>query len=182
MHVLVTRRLTLRPPLDVDANAIARLLADARVARNLTGVPSSYTVDDARAWIAGEVEDHSAGCTFTIHRNTLIGAVGVRPRGEGHDLGFWLAPDLWGQGLMSEAGRAVLAHAFRQLGIDRITSGAFEDNIASLRVLEKLGFDMTSHESMVSPTRGTAANAVRMALSRTTFEAKFGALETERAA
>ncbi len=182
MHVLVTNRLTLRPPLDVDAEAIAHHLADKRIARNLTGVPSPYTLDDARDWIAGKVEDHSAHCTFTMHRNRLVGAVGVRPAGDAYDLGFWLAPDQWGQGLMSEAARAVLAHAFRRLKTDCITSRAFVDNAASLRVLETLGFDMTDHCKMVSPTRDAASDAVGMELTRAVFEAKFGALETDRAA
>lgn len=83
----------MRPPLDVDAEAIAYHLADVRIAPNLTGVRSPCTLDDARALIAGDVEDHSDGCTFTIHRNRLVGAVSVRPPDGCLDLGFRLALD-----------------------------------------------------------------------------------------
>ena len=45
----------------------------------------------------------------------------------------------WGQGIATEAGRAVLDHGFRRLGFDPIVAVTHPANLASQRVLEKLG-------------------------------------------
>ncbi|VWX50531.1 hypothetical protein NOVOSPHI9U_290051 [Novosphingobium sp. 9U] len=72
----------------------------------------------------------------------LIGAVSLMPR-ERQDvaeLGYWLSPDYWNQGLMTEAALLVISYGFEGLGLTAITSGCFQDNTASARVLAKLGF------------------------------------------
>ena len=55
-------------------------------------------------------------------------------------LGYWLAPRLAGQGLMSEAAAEVTSWAFDTLGLHKVCVGCIEDNVASKRVIEKLGF------------------------------------------
>lgn len=56
------------------------------------------------------------------------------------ELGYGLAQDWWGQGLMTEANRAVIDFGFRTLELNRIEAAVLEGNTRSLRVLEKLGF------------------------------------------
>lgn len=56
------------------------------------------------------------------------------------DLGFVLAKDFWGQGLMPEAARALIDYSFSELALDAITCGHFVENSRSRRVIEKLGF------------------------------------------
>jgi ribosomal-protein-alanine N-acetyltransferase len=76
-----------------------------------------------------------------------IGRCGVYPHiedagpipGEGV-LAFYLARDYWGQGLATEAGRAFIEFGFGELGLARIVAGANVKNVASNRVLQKLGF------------------------------------------
>jgi ribosomal-protein-alanine N-acetyltransferase len=55
-------------------------------------------------------------------------------------IAFYLARPYWGRGLATEAGEAFIAHGFYQLGLDRIEAGINANNKASLRVIEKLGF------------------------------------------
>ena len=55
------------------------------------------------------------------------------------EIGWWLASDLWGAGLATEAARAALADGFRRAGLARIVALALRENQASLRVMEKLG-------------------------------------------
>lgn len=55
------------------------------------------------------------------------------------ELGYELLPGLWGQGISTEAARACLRHAFEEVSLDRAIAGADEPNVASLRVIEKLG-------------------------------------------
>jgi RimJ/RimL family protein N-acetyltransferase len=77
-----------------------------------------------------------------------IGRCGLYPlRGEDNAvipeeacLAYYLARPYWGRGLAAEAGRAFIQYGFRELGLSRIEAGANANNLASIRVLEKLGF------------------------------------------
>ncbi|MCC7358486.1 MAG: GNAT family N-acetyltransferase [Anaerolineales bacterium] len=72
----------------------------------------------------------------------LIGNCGVRRTAPGAleaDLGYELAPAYWGKGYATEAARAVLAFGFAALGAHRLEAQCVADNIASARVLEKIG-------------------------------------------
>lgn len=62
---------------------------------------------------------------------------GIRVEAE---LGYWLAEPFWHSGIMTEAARAVLEHARRDLGIRRVWADYYEGNDASRRVMERLGF------------------------------------------
>jgi RimJ/RimL family protein N-acetyltransferase len=58
--------------------------------------------------------------------------------GEG-TLAFYLARPYWGRGLATEAGRAFIEYGFKELRLSRIVAGANVLNVASNRVLEKIG-------------------------------------------
>jgi ribosomal-protein-alanine N-acetyltransferase len=77
-----------------------------------------------------------------------IGHCGFYPR-RGEDNGIipgearlahYLARPYWGRGLATEAGRAFIRRAFSELGLSRIEAGVNAKNLASIRVVEKLGF------------------------------------------
>ncbi len=55
------------------------------------------------------------------------------------EIGWWLARRFWSRGLASEAARAALHDAFQRTGVDRVISIAEEANIASIRIMVKLG-------------------------------------------
>jgi len=55
-------------------------------------------------------------------------------------LAFYLARPYWGRGLATEAGHAFIEHGFRDLGLTKIHAGMNAANLASVRVIEKLGF------------------------------------------
>ncbi len=59
------------------------------------------------------------------------------------EIGYWLGVPFWGQGYATEAVRAVIDHAFGDLGYDVLAGGARVSNPASRRVLEKCGFQWT---------------------------------------
>ena len=61
--------------------------------------------------------------------------------GEGSaELGYWIAEKYWGQGLVVEASKRIIEHAFDDLGIEQIYASYRIENTQSKRVLEKLGF------------------------------------------
>jgi len=140
--VLQTSRLILRPPQPEDAKAIAALANDIRIAQNTTRIPYPYALADAHAWLrTANGKPGEATYLATLASGTVIGACGVEPReGRGPELGYWLGTHYWGQGYATEAARAVIDHAFAELGCEELQSGARISNPASRRVLEKCGF------------------------------------------
>ena len=56
------------------------------------------------------------------------------------ELGYWIGKPYWGRGIMPEAVREVLRHAFEDLGMQKVWCGYYEGNVKSKRVQEKTGF------------------------------------------
>lgn len=138
-------RLVLRPLEDADVERMVELANHIEIARNLATMPYPYDADDARAFIA-RVENMKIGQAFGIVEKAtgdLIGTAGWGPMEEGGpiDFGYWLGLDYWGKGYASEAGHAVLTHAFCIGRIDEIITDCRVDNPGSRRVLDKLGFE-----------------------------------------
>lgn len=142
-----TQRLTLRPGWLEDAGALTQAIAHETVVTKLSRVPWPYTEQDARDWLMRARSADDISLHILAHEGRpkprLIGAIGIHPEGEGHELGYWLTPDAWGKGYATEAGRAMLGIARHAMGLKRLRSSHFTDNPASGRVLAKLGFRAT---------------------------------------
>ena len=143
-RILRTPRLLLRPAEPADAPAIAAGLGDFEVTRWLARVPYPYDLDEATRFLAWEKSQRHFGedQVFIIDQGGLIGLVSLRGRGEAPVLGYWLARTHWGNGLMSEAVKAVVADTFANPAIAEIQSGVFEGNERSLAIQSRLGFEI----------------------------------------
>lgn len=168
MHVLVTRRLTLRRPTALDADDIALWLGNWNVARMLGPVPFPYHRKDAQEWLAS-LDGKPDSLVYTIHRERLIGVVSVDGGGPVPRLGYWLAEPWHGRGFMTEAAHALLSHAFAKDGIEAVVSSVFIDNPASLRVQEKLGFAVTGLGEIWSRSRAAIVTTLTTRLSAADF-------------
>ena len=92
----------------------------------------------------------SAAETYAVclKNGSLIGSIGLMLNGSTDmtdrddecELGYWIGKPFWGQGMILEAARAILRHAFEDLGMRAVWCGYYEDNVKSKRVQEKLGF------------------------------------------
>ena len=144
--VLETERLTLRKPTLADVNAIARLANDRRIAEN-TRLPHPYSQDHAVDFVR-HVASRPRDVVFLIEQNyTPIGMVGANWReADAPELGYWLGVDHWGQGLATEAARAVIDFTFEEFDIAFLRSGARVANPASRNILEKCGFQWSGVE------------------------------------
>jgi RimJ/RimL family protein N-acetyltransferase len=141
--VLETARLRLRAPHRGDVKAIVRFAGDRRVAENTARVPHPYTADDAEQFVAAANRQIGEATFMIALDGEPIGACGVEPRESGAEIGYWLGVPYWGRGYATEAVRAVIDHAFGDLGHDALAAGARVHNPASRRVLEKCGFQWT---------------------------------------
>jgi RimJ/RimL family protein N-acetyltransferase len=91
----------------------------------------------------------NTGVVWAIeHEGRVIGSIGFDSivfamralRMDRAELGFWLAPEHWNKGLVTEAGEAVMRCAFQTIGLHKVTVECLAENVASRRVIEKLGF------------------------------------------
>jgi len=148
--VLATARLRLRPFDDADVDdlwlhvsdpALTRMLSwNAHTERDQTldfirRVNTGPTTGTGVAW-AIELDGRAAGCISLEGIQFELRAW----RLDRAELGYWIAPPLWGRGLMTEAAQAVVRCGFEQIGLHKVTVGCIAENVGSRRVIEKLGF------------------------------------------
>ena len=145
--VLKTKRLKLRSWQTDDLDDLYAY-ASVRGVGEMAGWPHHVDKEESKAVLIHFIADHN---TFAItSKDKVIGSIGIGKYDEkklpefeylkGCELGFVLAKDQWGQGLMPEALRAVINYLFTDHDIDFITCGYFIGNTRSMRVQEKLGF------------------------------------------
>ena len=84
----------------------------------------------------------------------VIGQVTVQESGEDisiRDVGWFLDPNYQGKGYATEAAKALIDYMFKEVEINKISSGAVKDNIASCKIFQKLGFNKIGEEKKESP-------------------------------
>jgi RimJ/RimL family protein N-acetyltransferase len=146
---LESARLRLLPAAPEHVGALHLLWAHPEVRRFLWDgrTISEREAGGAVTASAGSFAAHGYGTWVLVAREdeSVIGFCGLRDSSEppGVELLYGLHPDRWGQGLATEAARAVLRFAFTVLGLDAVLAGSDEPNVASLRVIGRLG--MTPH-------------------------------------
>jgi len=143
-----TERLLLRPGWREDAPALFRAIRDEGIVRNLAQAPWPYSFADAESYLTRERAPYDASCLIFLRTDGaphLVGAVGLARKDEADEteLGYWIARPYWGQGIATEAARALIANGRESLRVKRFVAGHFIDNPASGRVLRKLGFRST---------------------------------------
>ncbi len=175
-----TARLLLRGLRATDAEPLLALFANWEVVRWLSTPPWPYSLDDARAFIAAQMDLATARSDYLAITldGALIGGVDARsnrPAGapaRSPILGYWLGQPYWGRGYMTEAVPAFVRRLFASTAADTIYSGAFADNAASLRVQEKLGFERTGEEMLYCRPCGAKRLHVNTELPRSRFRAE----------
>ncbi len=146
LPTLTTSRLLLRPFRFEDARAVQRLAGERDVAATTLNIPHPYEDGMAEAWIATHEEDLHRGRALTLaivlkESGTLIGAICLHldHRNFLGELGYWVGKPYWNLGYCTEAATAMVAYAFRTLGLNRVQARHFASNPASGRVMKKIG-------------------------------------------
>jgi ribosomal-protein-alanine N-acetyltransferase len=116
---------------------------DPEFSRFLPHIPQPFTRQDAEKFVALNMsEPWDRSPTFAVVLDgKLIGTVNLEVDTEKGSamLGYAIGRPWWRQGLATEAARAVMAWGVQTFGLRRIWASADARNVASLRVLEKLG-------------------------------------------
>ena len=153
-----TERLVLRKPRLEDANAIFTGWAqDTEVTRFLTWRPHQY-IEQTQEFVQSCLSAWENGTRFPYmitlkESNEVIGMIDPRIEGSIVGIGYGAARTHWGKGYVPEATRAIIAWAFQQPSIYRVYATTDVENVASRRVLEKVGMQCEGilHRYIVHP-------------------------------
>jgi [ribosomal protein S5]-alanine N-acetyltransferase len=137
--MLTTERLTIRPYVATDLEALHRIYGDPEVMRWVDG---DYSTPAAtRAALDTHIAMHERdGFAFwaVLHGEELIGEVGFGRWDDEIEMGWTFAKAAWGRGFATEAGRAALTRA----PAGRLIAVVRKENVASQRVAARLGFGL----------------------------------------
>ena len=130
-----------------DARDLAVALSNKKIQDNLRdGLPYPYTEKDGADYISAMLSaDENEIFAFAITVDgKVIGSIGVFRQENIHrrtaEVGYYIAEEYWGRGIMTEAVRQICEYVFDKSDIIRIYAEPFAYNTASCKVLEKAGF------------------------------------------
>jgi len=130
-----------------DARDLATALSNKKIQDNLRdGLPYPYTEKDGKEFISTMLaanENDTFAFAITVN-GKVIGSIGAFRQTNIHnktaELGYYIAEEYWGKGIMTEAVKQLCDYVFSHTDIIRIYAEPFSYNIGSCRVLEKAGF------------------------------------------
>ena len=130
-----------------DARDLATALSNKKIQDNLRdGLPYPYTEQDGKEFISAMLaanENDTFAFAITVN-GKVIGSIGAFRQTNIHnktaELGYYIAEEYWGKGIMTEAVKQLCDYVFSHTDIIRIYAEPFSYNIGSCRVLEKAGF------------------------------------------
>ncbi|QMU57851.1 MAG: GNAT family N-acetyltransferase [Boseongicola sp.] len=164
---LFTPRLVLRPWKEGDAEGFWSLTTPS-VNRGTASIPNGWSLNDAKDYLNQRSWQGYPGFMIGIEcQSRLIGAVGIG--GALLSAMYMLGEEYWGQGFATEAMSAFLPEIFDRFPINRLAADHFDDNPASGRVLQKLGFQQTGHGIGKSKARLEPSPVITYAITRDTL-------------
>lgn len=169
-----TARLFLRPWQLADLDDVMLYAANADWARYLP-IPWPHLREHAEEFIRNEIANDpkiNAGYAI-IHEAKVVGGLDVRLKADTMraELGYSIAPWLWGQGLMTEAVKEVINLVFSlNPGIIKISACADSRNIGSIRVMEKCGMQREALFRQQKIIRGETRDEVWCGILRRQWE------------
>ena len=144
----VDARTRLRAPTDADAPPLFAIIDAnrAHLRRWLPWVDGVTEAADTANFLRGVNERNALGTSLELvieHAGELAGCAGYRviePANRSGEIGYWLRADRNGSGIMTACCRALVAHGFEKLDLNRIAIAAATENMKSRAIPERLGF------------------------------------------
>lgn len=175
---LETERLVLRAMTLADAEEVFRIMSDPRVMRYFGREPMKERAEAIRyvQGFATTFEQHTRvrwGITWR-ENGQFLGTCGFWRLIVEHDraeIGYELAPEWWGRGIIPEAVAAALGFGFSTLGLHSVEAQIHPANIGSRRVLEKVGFVQEGYfrENYYDPAEGGFTDTAVFSLLKATW-------------
>jgi RimJ/RimL family protein N-acetyltransferase len=128
-----------------DIESLVLYLNNKNVTKYLTSrIPQPYSIDDAKWWV---ITGSKEGITKAVEVNgKFVGSIGATAgefeSNRSAEIGYWLEENSWGKGIASEAVIKMTEYVFANTNIVRLYAPVFSPNKASMRVLEKCGYQL----------------------------------------
>ena len=174
--IQINAHIALTPFEPTDKENMIRYLNDEAIGRNTLRVPQPYTpadADERLEKLTKQRAETGVASEWVIrhHEAGLIGGIGafLKTGVDGHadEIGYWLAAPFRGQGIMTEVVRTLTDRMFEQRpALVRIEAYVFTHNPASVRLLEKAGFEREGLLRKLHLKNGVHLDAVVMARVR----------------
>lgn len=158
--MIETERLILRPWEESDATALFKYASDPDIGP-IAGWPPHTSVEHSLEIIRTVFAAPETYAAVLKETGEPVGSCGIMFSESLHsadmkqdeaEIGYWIGKPYWGQGLIPEAVRALLARSFGDLHLDAVWCGYYDGNIKSRRVIEKCGFSYHhTNKGTVSP-------------------------------
>jgi RimJ/RimL family protein N-acetyltransferase len=159
-----TQRLLLRPLMRYDAPVLHQALSDPAVMRYWS-TPPHAALAETESWIEESIAAMARGDAHdfvVLHQGAVIGRVAFWM---GDEIGLFFLRQAWGKGFAREAVAAVLRYGFDKLNFKQVRADVDPENVASLRLLEALGFKRTGFAKNTMKVGEAWVDSVYLALS-----------------
>jgi len=128
-----------------DAAKVASLANNKKIWDNLRDyIPHPYEEGDARFFIDLTKKEEPHQTFGIVGDEELCGVISVIVQSDIYrltgEIGYWLGEQYWGQGMATKAVGLITRYGFDELELERIHTGVFEHNTASMKALEKNGY------------------------------------------
>ena len=145
--ILETPRLLLRPWQACDAESLYKYAKDPDVGP-MAGWPMHTSVENSLHIIKTVFSTPETYAVCLKESGEAVGSIGLKfgdatdmtDREDECELGYWIGKPYWGQGMIPEAAKELIRHAFEDLRLRAIWCGYYDGNEKSRRVQEKCGF------------------------------------------
>jgi ribosomal-protein-alanine N-acetyltransferase len=143
---LIGKQCTLRSWVKLDAGSLMRYANNINVAKQLRDrFPHPYTRASAIAFLGHAMSTDTAANLAIEVDGEAVGGIGLICGTDverySAEVGYWLGEPHWGRGIATEALQLVTNHAFAEMQLLRLFAITLADNVASVRVLEKAGYE-----------------------------------------
>lgn len=133
-------------PLEIsDKSVLAKLANNKKIWDNLRDyIPFPYDENDAEYFINQTLEENPKQNFGIVYKGKLCGVIGVILQQDVYrksaEIGYWIGEPFWGNEIATRAVRLITEYGFNDLDVQRIYAAIFDYNKASMKVLEKNGF------------------------------------------
>ncbi|MFU0791195.1 MAG: GNAT family N-acetyltransferase [Virgibacillus proomii] len=143
---ITTKRLLLRLFQKTDAATVTKLCNSYNMYKNTLYLPYPYSIDDALSWMEQHLDNFNANKIYEFaitdkETRKLYGAIALSNNQtfNNGEIAYWIGEDFWGNGYATEAAQAIIQFAFDENQYHKVFARYFHSNLASGRVLQKLG-------------------------------------------
>ena len=139
--------ITLRDYQKSDKARLVNLANNKAVSQYMTYTfPYPYTSQDADWWIETGSKANNLVAKVIEYKSEFVGGIGITAqigwRNHVAEIGYWLGEEYWGQGIATESLKEMTIYATENLQYKKLFADVLEPNKASMKVLEKCGYEL----------------------------------------